>query len=115
VITAEGPPHTSFVFRHNLTLHGPYGIKGSGMAVGEPTLRALFPGARVEGNVFIGRDVPRYSGNATVDGVRDAGFMDPERRDWRLRPGSRFKGTVGGRDPGADVDGLERVRRSADG
>jgi hypothetical protein len=115
VITAEGPPHTSFVFRHNLTLHGPYGIKGSGMAVGEPTLRALFPGARVEGNVFIGRDVPRYSGNATVDGVRDAGFMDPDRRDWRLRPGSRFKGTVGGRDPGADVDGLDRVRRSADG
>lgn len=113
VITAEGPPHTGFVFRHNVALHGPYGIKGSGLPVGEPTLRALFPGARVEGNVFIGPDVPRYSGNASVDGLRDAGFMDPERRDWRLKPGSRFKGTVGGRDPGADLGSLDRVRRSA--
>jgi len=115
VITAEGLPHTNFIFRNNLTLHGTYGIKGSGLGVGEPTLRALFPGARVEGNVFIGSDVPRYAGNSSVGGMRDAGFVDPERRDWRLRPGSRFKGTAGGRDPGADVDALDRVRRSADG
>ena len=115
VITAEGPPHTGFVFRHNVTLHGTYGIKGEGVAVGEPTLRALFPGARVEGNVFIGSDAPRYTRNATVAGIRDAGFVDPERRDWRLRPGSRFKGAAGGRDPGADIDGLDRVRRSVAG
>jgi hypothetical protein len=115
VITAEGPPHTNFVFRHNLTLHGPYGIKGSGLGIGEPTLRALFPGARVEGNVFIGSEVPRYSGNTSVGGMRDAGFMDPGRRDWRLGPGSRLKGTAGGRDPGADIEGLERLRRSASG
>ena len=115
VITAEGPPHTGFVFRHNVTLHGTYGIKGDGVAVGEPTLRALFPGARVEGNVFIGSDAPRYAGNTTVGGIRDAGFVDPEHRDWRLRPGSRFKGAAGGRDPGADLDGLDRIRRSVAG
>ena len=84
-------------------------------AVGEPTLRALFPGARVEGNVFIGSDAPRYAGNTTVGGIRDAGFVDPEHRDWRLRPGSRFKGAAGGRDPGADLDGLDRIRRSVAG
>lgn len=115
VITAEGPPHTGFVFRHNVTLHGPHGIKGSGVAVGEPTLRALFPGARVEGNVFIGSAVPRYAGNAAVGGIRDAGFLDPERRDWRLRSGSPFKGKAGGRDPGADVETLERLRRAVAG
>jgi hypothetical protein len=113
VITAEGPPHTKFVFRHNVTQHGAWGIKASGVASGEPTLGALFPGARVEGNVFIGGDVPRYrAGNAAVRRVGDMGFADPERRDWRLRPGSRFKGTAAGRDPGADLEALSRVVRA---
>ena len=115
VITAEGPPHTGFIFRNNVTLHGTTGIKGSGVAGGEPTLRALFPGARVEGNVFIGSDVPRYAGNTAVGGVKDAGFVDVERHDWRLRSGSRFKGAAGGRDPGADLDALDRVRRPMQG
>jgi hypothetical protein len=115
VITAEGPPHTAFVFRNNVTLYGTTGIKGSGIAGGEPTLRALFPGARVEGNVFIGADIPRYAGNATVGGVQDAGFVDIERRDWRLRSSSRFKGAAGGRDPGADLDALDRLRRAMQG
>jgi hypothetical protein len=115
VITAEGPAHTGFVFRHNVTLHGTYGIKGSGIPTGEPTLRALFPGARVEGNVFIGHDIPPYAGNAAIGEIRDAGFVDPERRDWRLRSGSRFKGKAGGLDPGADVESLERLRGSRQG
>jgi hypothetical protein len=115
IIMAEGPPHTGFVFRNNVTLHGANGIKGSGVASGEPTLHALFPGARVEGNVFIGADVPRYAGNVAVGEMRDAGFVDPERRDWRLRSGSRFKGVVGGRDPGANVDTLDRLRGSQQG
>ena len=113
VIAADGPPHTNFVFRHNITLHGEWGIKGSGLSSGEPTLNALFPGARVEGNVFIGRGVARYPrGNVAVGRVADVGFVDVERHDWRLRPGSRFKGTAGGRDPGADLEALSRVARA---
>jgi len=113
VITVEGPPHTGFVFRDNVLLHGEYGIKGSGVAMGEPTLRALFPGAFVAGNVFIGRDLPAYgTGNTAVGSVKDVGFVDPDRRDWRLRPGSRFKGIAGGRDPGADFEALPRIARA---
>jgi len=110
VISAEGPAHTNFAFRNNITLHGDYGIKGSGVAAGEPTLRALFPGARVDGNVFIGRDVAPYPpGNAAVGSVKDVGFVDVDRHDWRLRPGSRFKGAAGGRDPGADLELVPRI------
>jgi hypothetical protein len=115
VITAEGPPHTGFVFRHNVTANGQWGIKGSGLGSGEPTLRALFPGARVEGNVIIGREAARYpAGNVVVRRVEDVGFADPDRRDWRLRPGSRFKGAAGGRDPGADPEALSRVARAGE-
>jgi Right handed beta helix region len=114
-IAAEGPPHTSFVFRNNIISNGDYGIKASGVAAGDPTLRAVFPNATVEGNVFIGRSVTNYPPrNVVVSGMSDAGFTDPERRDWRLRPGSRFKGSAGGRDPGAAVETLPRVARKDD-
>jgi len=113
VISAEGPPHAGFVFRNNVTLQGEYGIKASGTTAGEPTLRGFFPGARVEGNLFITRDPIRYpSGNSVIGDVKDAGFADPARRDWRLKRESRFKAAAGGHDPGADFDVLTRVGRS---
>jgi hypothetical protein len=109
VVTADGEPSPGFVFRNNVVDHGEYGIKGSGAVAGEPTLRAFFPGARVEGNVFIGRGAARYpDGNIVVGSRKDAGFLDAERGDWRLRPGGRLKGVAAGRDPGADVDALPR-------
>jgi hypothetical protein len=112
LITAEGPPHLGFVFADNIVSHGQYGIKGSGLGVGEPTLRALFPGARVEGNVFIGRDVPAYpKGNLVAASVNDVGFVDAQHGDWRLTPGSRFKAAGHGRDPGADVEVLRGLIR----
>lgn len=110
VIGTDPPAHAAFVFRNNVVGHGEYGIKGSGLASGEPTLRAVMPDAQVEGNVFIGRDVAAYPrGNHAVADVKDAGFVDPERGDWRLAPGSRFKGAAGGRDPGADLDRIARA------
>jgi len=110
VITADPPAHTGFVFRDNVTLHGDYGIKASGTPAGDATLRAVFPEARVEGNVFIGRDVAPYpSGNHAVTSVKDVGFVDPGRGDWHLAPGSRFKGAAGGRDPGADLDAIAQA------
>jgi len=110
VITADGDPHAGFVFRNNVTLQGEYGIKGSGASAGEGTLRTFFPNARVEGNVFIGRGGASSPGkNAVVGSLKDAGFAGAERGDWRLTPGSKFKGAAGGRDPGADLDALSRV------
>jgi hypothetical protein len=110
VLGAEAPVHDGFVLRNNVFGHGEYGVKGSGLASGEPTLRALMPGARMEGNVLIGTDIAAYpAGNRSVRSVKDVGFVDPERGDWRLAPGSRFKNTAGGRDPGADLARIARA------
>jgi len=85
-------------------------VKGSGLGGGEPTLRALFPDASVSGNVFIGPEVASLrSGNPTARSVKDVGFVEPERGDWRLASSSRFKGAAGGRDPGADLDQIARA------
>jgi hypothetical protein len=110
VMLADPPPHTGFVFRNNVTLHGDYGIKGSGLGAGEDTLRAVFPDARVDGNVFIGRDVARYpAGNRAVGSLKEVGFVNPERGDWRLAPNSRAKAASGPRDPGADLDAIAQA------
>jgi hypothetical protein len=107
---ADGEPNSGLVFRYNVVGQGEYGIKGSGVAAGEPTLRAFFPDARVQGNVFIGRSSARYpEGNTVIGDAKDAGFVDAAGGDWRLRPESRFKGAANGRDPGADVETLRRV------
>jgi hypothetical protein len=64
----------------------------------------------MDGNVLIGAGPIAYpSGNHTVRSVTDVGFVNAERGDWRLAPNSRFKGSAGGRDPGADLDRLGRV------
>jgi hypothetical protein len=114
VISADGPPHTSFVFRNNIVTVGAYGIKGVGAAPGLPTLQGLFPGARIDGNVFIGDGGAAYPpGNTFVGRVKDVGFADPDRRDWRLGPGSRLRRKDGGRDPGVDLDALADLVRTA--
>ena len=114
LITVEGEPSAGFVFRNNVVGHGEHGIKGAGAGAGEPTLRAFFPGARVEGNVLVGRAGSSYPGGNTVVGSQqDVGFTDAGRGDWRLKTGSRFKGAAGGRDPGADVDVLLRLAAGA--
>jgi hypothetical protein len=70
----------------------------------------VFTDPQFQGNVLVGAGATRYpDGNPTVRVVKDVGFADPERGDWRLAPGSRFKGAAGGRDPGADVDRIARA------
>ena len=72
-------------------------------------VRGVFPGARVDGNVFIGREIAPYPpGNRSVSSIDEVGFANAERADWRLGPGSRLKGTAGG-DPGADLDAIARA------
>jgi hypothetical protein len=100
LIMADPPVHTGFVFSNNVVTTGEYGIKASGVPSGEPTIRAVFPDARVEGNVFIGRGAGSYpSGNKTVGSVKDVGFADPDRGDWRIAKGGA----------GADLDAIAQA------
>ena len=109
VITAEGPPHTGFVFRDNIALHNEYGIAGTGLASGEATLQALFPRAEVRRNVFVsGGAFPLPSDNFVPGSLDGVGFVDIRAGNYRLRDGSPYKNlATDGRDIGVDFDALE--------
>ena len=77
VIMAEGPPSLGFAFRNNVVMHNEYGITGTGAGVGNTALATYFPGAAVDGNVFIGGEAARYpAGNKFAASVA-AVFADP--------------------------------------
>lgn len=111
IITAEGPPHTGFVYRSNITPHNDYGIFGSGTGVGNLTLTRYFPGALVLNNVMTGGSATLYpSGNffpASLDQVR---FVDRANGDYRLAGSSPYKRAAPDRtDLGANFDALARA------
>jgi hypothetical protein len=114
LIMADGAPQKRFIFRNNVVPRNEYGIKGSDVGEGLPTLERYFPAYRVWANVMVG---PRPSAGTYPPGNRFAasmdavGFVDRAAGDYRLAPESRFRGTAtDGRDPGAD---FERVARAA--
>lgn len=60
ILTDGKGRHESFRFVGNVLPHNEYGIKGSGLATGHPTLARDFPDAVITGNVFIGADPRLY-------------------------------------------------------
>jgi hypothetical protein len=60
VITAEGEPHTGFVFTNNVVLHNLYGILGTGSGVGNATIARYFPRSVFRRNVIAGGDASAY-------------------------------------------------------
>jgi hypothetical protein len=109
VIIADGRPHTDFVFTNNLTPHNDYGVVGSGTGVGTPSLNAYFPGFVFARNVLVGGVASNYPSNnffpATLGNV---GFVDLAGGNYRLAPGSPYKGAgLDGADIGADLDAIQ--------
>ena len=111
IIMAEGAPNTGFVYRHNITLHNEYGVKGTGSGVGIPTLVRYFPGAVFEGNVLMGQ--PTFSslyppGNYFPPTLGAVGFSDLAAGDYRLAPSSPYKRRASsGGDIGVDIAALD--------
>jgi hypothetical protein len=115
-LVVEGAPPEGFVYRHNITAHGPYGIIGTDTGPGGPTIDRYFRSAVIQGNVLAGGRGGRYPPGIRVTGsLDDVGFVDRERGDYRLAPGSRYRGTADGRDPGADWEALGRAFGAAGG
>jgi hypothetical protein len=108
VIVAEGPPHTHFVFANNIVQQNQYGIVGTGTAPGQSTLATYFPGARVEGNVFVGGTEAAYPArNFFPASLLTAGISRAAGAWPRLAGTSRYRGAAtDGRDVGADADAL---------
>jgi len=99
------------VVRNNIMTRGTYGIFGTSRGEGNSAIDYYLPGAVITNNVLIGTSTAQYpAGNFFVASASDVGFVDFAHRDYRLRPGSRFKGAGSdGRDLGADMDAVEKA------
>jgi hypothetical protein len=101
-----------FVFRNNLLRHNEYGVKGDGVNTGHPTLERYFPGVEFDGNVLAGGNralYPRGNHFPKADEFL-ALFVNPAAGNFRLRPGSPYRGAGdGGLDIGVNMDALERA------
>lgn len=115
IISTDYAPNTRFIYRNNITRHNEYGIFGSGMGIGKTSIDRYFPGSIITGNVIV-KEVNAPSnaeslypaGNFFPQSMRDVGFVDYERGNYRLGPGSRFR-SKDGANPGANIDKLPKL------
>jgi hypothetical protein len=110
IILADGEAHYRFVFSDNIVLHNQYGIFGGGAGIGNPAILRYFPDATIQGNVLVGAPSASYPRRnffpRTLDELQ---FVDRNSANYRLTPSSPYKNATKGRDPGADIDQLERA------
>ena len=116
IVVADYDPNLRFIYRNNISRHNDYGIFGSGSSIGNPTIAKYFPGSIITGNVIVKEvNAPQNAEslypaeNFFPESMQAVGFVDYERGNYRLRPGSRFHGkAAGGADAGADFDKLPK-------
>ena len=117
IISTDYAPNIRFIFRNNILRHNDYGIFGSGLGIGNSTITKYFPASIITGNVMVKEvNAPRNAeslypaGNFFPESMQAVGFVDYERGNYRLRPGSRFHATATeGADPGANFDQLPKI------
>jgi hypothetical protein len=112
IITADGDPHSGFVYKNNLTAHNLYGIGGSG-TYGNPlrTLATYFPGATVVKNVLVGGIAAQYPPDNFFPASWDeVGFVDLPGGNYRLSKTSPYRHAASDhKDIGADIGVIEGV------
>lgn len=108
ILMVDGAAHMGFVFRNNIVPHNTYGIIGSGLGVGKPTIAMYFPGGLIRKNVIVGGNAAQYPpDNFFPPSLGDVGFVDRARGDYRLAPFSPYRRAGSdGKDPGVDFDAL---------
>jgi PKD repeat protein len=109
IVTADGSPHSGFVYTNNLTPHNDYGIMGSGSGVGNTTLSYYFPSTVFSKNVLVAGPSSAYpAGNFFPESLSQVGFVDYAGGNYRLAPSSPYKNAgTDGRDIGADIDAIQ--------
>jgi hypothetical protein len=116
IIVTDYAPNTRFIYRNNIARHTEYGIFGSGVGIGKPAIAHYFPGSSITANVIVKEgNAPSNAeslypaGNFFPQSMQAVGFVDYDRGDYRLRPGSRFHAAAtDGTDPGADFNKLPK-------
>lgn len=118
IITGYGEAATNFLFRNNIVQYGSYGVACSlpGAACAGIPFCQCFPGGVISGNVIAdNRNVSasdpiekKFPGNSIVSSFEAVGFVDFAHGNWRLAPGSPYRGKgTDGKDPGVDTAALE--------
>lgn len=115
-IIAYGGPAARFVFRDNIFPYNEYGFFGDGMGVGAKALARYMPGGFFRNNAIVnnndlegvGFTIP--GGNFEVKSFDKIGFVNFAGKNFRLAPGSRFKGkATDTSDLGCNMDELLSV------
>lgn len=106
IANAYGKPIKNFIFRNNIVFENEYGIKGDGMGSGQEVIDKLFSGGTVSNNIIVGAKSSLYrEKNFFLDSLRQIGFVNFEKGDFRLRSDSPYlKNGFDGKRIGADLD-----------
>jgi PKD repeat protein len=107
--TADGQPHTGFVYTNNLSPHNDYGFIGSGHGIGNDTLLTYFPACVFSRNILVAGPSSVYpSGNFFPASMSNVGFVDYAGGNYRLAATSIYKNAgTDGLDVGADIDAIQ--------
>ncbi|TLZ54034.1 MAG: hypothetical protein E6K17_08725 [Methanobacteriota archaeon] len=111
VITADGRPHTGFVFTNNIAPHNLYGVIGTNYGPGNSSLDVYFPVREFRRNLIPGASIAAYpADNFYPAGIGDIGFTDLSGGNYRLSDTSPYKNAgTDGKDVGADIPSVERA------
>src|SRR3989449_1987225 len=111
VITADGRPHTGFVFTNNIAPHNLYGVIGTNHGPGNDSLNVYFPVREFRRNLIPGASTTAYPGdNFYPPGIGDVGFTNLSGGNYRLSDSSPSKNAgTDGKDVGADIPSVEKA------
>ena len=94
IMILYGTPAQQFVYRDNLTIRGSkgYGVFGDATGEGSVALKKFTPDFVFRNNVLIGADASQYpKENQYPASIDQVGFVNFEKGDYRLGPGSPYK------------------------
>jgi hypothetical protein len=105
VIAFGGAPSPRLTYTHNISMHGAYGVQGTGKGAGQATLDYYSPGYAFYKNVLVSGNGSVYPPNNFFPAtVAQVGFVDAANDDYRLADTSPYKNAgVDGKDLGADI------------
>jgi putative Ig domain-containing protein len=118
IVSFYGSPAMKFIYTNNMSEHRPYGLIGSGSALGLPTLTTYAPDAVICNNILAGGPASKYPGCNYFPSVAEwsAGFVNYAGGDYHLRPEFSTKyPSTDGRDLGPDIDVLTEMTNRAIG
>jgi hypothetical protein len=106
IMILHGDQSPGFVYERNITVRDSkgYGVKGDNTGEGTVALNLFTPGGVFRNNVIAGANASQYPpNNSYPSSMKDIGFENPEKGDFRLNARSRY------RQAGVDFSRLPKI------